>query len=406
MFLRGIADDYDAWGSADWSYESLLPLFREQERDLDYPDSPIHGGNGPIPVRRERPEDWLIHQQAFYEAVTRMGFREKADLADSEGEGIGPIPMNMFGGFRTSAAMGFLDPIRSAPTLSICSSTRVLKVLFERGRAVGVLAERDGRLIRIEGTEVVLCSSGFMTPHVLVHSGIGQAATLAKLEIPILVDLPGVGQNAHDHPAVAVEVLAPEKYLADENDPRFQTMLVMSSGHGGYRNDMHIFPAHLFGESLLFDACMQHATAVGYLDFKADIRERPCINFCYLQSEVDRARFREAVRLIIELLAQPSLQEIGRCRAEPTDDVLRDDHLLDQWIEESLGSAMHTSGTCRMGAADDADAVVDYRGRVKGVEGLRIADLSIAPDVIRAPANPTAIVIGQKVAQFMLAEMT
>jgi len=401
MFMRGIAEDYDSWGSPQWSYSSVLPSLQRQERDLDFGSGDIHGGEGPIPVRRAPSGSWIPHQAAFHEAVTRMGFQEKADLSRSAGEGVGPIPMNRVDGIRVSAAMGYLDPARSRPNLSISAQTEVLQVLIEAGRATGVLAKRQGRLVRIDADEVILCTSGLMSPHLLIHSGIGPAPILSRLGIPIVTDLPGVGQNLRDHPSIAIETEPPDSFRPGPEDPVYQTMLVLTS-RGGDRNDMHVFPFFML-DRLRYDAILQSAHAVGELEFRsAEPDVLPLVRFRYLEDEIDRSRMRDAVHLMLELLEQPSLREIGSRRVEPDDDTLSSNEKLDRWIAESIGSAMHTCGTCRMGSQGDAGAVVDFEGRVQGVHNLRIADLSIAPNVIRAPANATAIMIGERMAELIL----
>lgn len=400
MFMRGVAEDYDSWGSPLWSSSSVLPFFQRAERDLDFGSAGIHGGDGPIPVRRAPADAWIPHQVAFHEAVIRMGFQEKVDLSSSPGEGVGPIPMNRVDNIRVSAAIGYLDPARNRPNLSISADTKVLKVLIEGGRATGVLAERQGKVTRIDSDQVILCTSGLMSPHLLIQSGIGPAPVLSRLGIPITVDLPGVGQNLHDHPSIAIETDPPDSYRPTPEDPVYQTMLVQTS-RGGDRNDMHIFPFFML-DRLRYDAILQSAHAVGELEFRsADPEVLPLVRFHYLENEADRSRMRDAVKLMQELLEQPSLQEIGHRRVEPDDEVLGSNERLDRWIAESIGSAMHTCGTARMGAQGDPGAVVDFEGRVHGVRDLRVADLSIAPNVIRAPANATAIMIGERMADLI-----
>ncbi len=412
IFVRGIAEDYDSWGSPLWSYDSVLPFFIEQENDLDFPDRVIHGSRGPIPVRRPARDSWVAHQRAFYEAVVGCGFGEKEDLAESAGEGVGPVPLNRIDGLRVSAAMGYLDPIRSHPNLSISAGTSVVRLLWDGRKVAGVIAERDGQMVWASADEIVLSTSGIMSPHILIHSGIGPGATLSRLGLPVVNDLAGVGQNFHDHPVVSVQVAAPEPFLPRPDDPWFQTMLVMTCDAGVGRNDMHIYPLgmsmdqavgiSIHENALSYDACMQLPLSAGHLEFgSADPSDLPALRFGYLEHELDRRRFREAIEVVLRILGHPAMSALGP-RLAPTDEDLASDAALDAWMAHNLSSAFHTSGTCRMGPGDDPAAVVDFEGRVHGVDNLRIADLSIAPNVVRAPENATATMIGQRIGDLMI----
>lgn len=403
MFMRGVDEDYDAWRSPLWSAGTFVDYFRRQETDLDYPDSPIHGDSGPIPVRRAPKARWPRYQADFYAAVQSLGFEEKADLAVSEGCGVGAIPMNIVDGLRTSTAMAYLDPARACPELSILPDTNVLRVLIDQGRATGVLAAGPSGVVELRASEVVLCASGVMTPHILTHSGIGSAAKLRQLGVPVVQDLPGVGQNAQDHPSIAVEFATPDEYRP-EGTSRYETMLVQSSGIGGDRNDVHVFPTYLsFDDSFKLVSCLEVPRSRGVVETVSDDpSDLPKIEFRYLEHQDDRVRVREAVRLILELADQPALKPLRGARLDLGDVEVSNDEALDAWVAESLDSAMHTSGTCRMSATEDPESVVDDHGRVHGVEQLRVADISIAPVLPRVPVNATAVAIGSRIADLML----
>jgi len=398
-FFRGLPEDYDSWGSPLWSYATVERFFRKLETDLDFPGSPIHGNAGPIPVRRVPENQLLPHQVAFYEAVTGFGFTEKLDLGDPVGEGVGRLPMNKIDERRISAAMAYIDPVRQRPNLTIWGNCAVTKVLVQRARAIGVLAERYGNTIRVEAGDVVLSAGALATPHLLLLSGIGPAASLSRLGIPIVHDLPGVGQNVHDHPMVIIEVSPPEGFQPQQNDPMYQVILVHSCASSSMRNDLHIVPGIGFEDTLTYQAVIQRAISCGELEFvSSDPSVPPRIHYHYLEHETDRARFREAVRLILDLLQHRALREIGKVRLKPEKADLASDASLDRWIGRSLSSAYHTSGTCKMGPAGDPLAVVDDHGRVHGISDLTLADLSVAQDVIRAPTNATAIMIAERIA--------
>ena len=402
IFFRGIQEDYDSWGSPLWTHREVERFFKKIETDLDFPDRPIHGSTGPIPVKRVQHDAVLPHQTAFHEAVTDFGFGVKEDLAESAGQGIGRIPLNKIGGFRTSAAIGYLDPARDRANLTILPLARVIRVLVNNGTATGILVRQAEETSMIQADLVVLCAGGLMTPHILMHSGIGPAVSLSRLGIPIVCDLPGVGENAHDHPGVGVQVATPERFRPKTSDPAFQMMLVMTSKSTSIRNDMAVYPSFVFEEVIQYRSTMQLPLSVGNLEFlSADPDVLPRIRYHYLEEEIDRTRFRESVRLVIELLDHPALRELGKARLEPQDAELSSDAALDEWIDRELNSAMHTSGTCKLGSPNDPLAVVDDRGRVYGVDRLIIADLSIAPNVARAPANATAMMVGERIADLI-----
>jgi choline dehydrogenase len=401
-FFRGQPADYDAWGSELWSYPQVEVFFKKLENDLDFPDSPIHGNSGPTPVKRVSEADLLPHQVAFGEAVLRAGFKEKIDLGNPLGEGIGRLPMNKVDGRRVSAAMAYIDPVRSRPNLTIWGSCLVTRVLVEGGRAIGVQAQMNGELVRIEADQVVLSAGGLLTPQLLIQSGIGPAQTLHRLGIPVRCDLDGVGKNVHDHPQVDVELAPPDRLQPRQTDPMHQLVLIRSLSACSTENDAHIIPGFVFAESLTYKVVLQRTVGSGELEFQSgEPGSRPRIHYRYLEHEADLARFRESVRLIVELLDQPSLRELGANRLNLESQDLSDDRALDKWIIGALHSSYHTSGTCRMGPTSDAGAVVDDRGRLHGIDNLILADLSVAPDVPRAPANATALMIGERIAELV-----
>jgi choline dehydrogenase len=403
MFFRGSPEDYNSWGSPLWTYESVEPFFKRLETDLDFPDSSLHGHDGPIPVRRARQDRWLPHINAFHEAVVRAGFAEKVDLADWTSEGIGPIPMNIVDGRRVSAAMGYIDPIRHRSNLTVWGDCMATRVVVENKIAKAVVAWRNSELVQVAGDYIVLAAGGLSTPNLLVLSGIGPSAPIRNFGMSVVQDMPGVGQNLHDHPIAMVEATPPVRFRPQANDPLFQVALTLSTSIGGMRNDVRIFPSfNSFDDRITYYCSLLHPLSCGELEFRSlDPTIGPRVHFRYLEDEVDRARLRYAVQRAIEVLKHPGLSEIEKRRTEPADSDLRSDRQLDDWILRTLHSSMHTSGTCRIGSASDDMAVVDDRCRVHGIENLSVADLSVAPSLVRAPTNATAVMIGERVADLI-----
>jgi choline dehydrogenase len=402
MFFRGAPDDYDSWGAEPWRYSEVERFFRRSESDLDYPNSPIHGSDGPILVRRPPRSTWLPHQRAFHEAALGLGFAEHADLADASAEGVGAIPINHVGGRRISAAVGYIDPVRTRPNLTVWGDTTAVRLRIDGRRAVGVLVDRGGTAVEVAADRLVLAAGGLGTPHLLMRSGVGPAPALRRLGIPVVRELPGVGQNVHDHPLLCVDVAVPDEFRPRAGDPDYQTLLVCSSGIGAAGRDVHVFPAFV-EETLRYHAVLALPASSGELEFVSpDPAVPPRIRFRYLSDPTDRARLRGAVRTILDLVEQPALARMGGVRVEPGREELASDEALDAWIARSLESTYHTCGTCRMGSPGDDMAVVDARGTIHGLANVTVADLSIAPNVVRAPTNATAVMIGERIADLMV----
>jgi choline dehydrogenase len=410
MFVRGLPEDYDAWGSPLWSWQAVLPFFRKLETDLDF-GGELHGKEGPIPVGRLRPESWLPFQAAFYESARAAGIPEQPDINDPSGWGVGPIPRNDPDGIRVSAAIGHLLPARGRHNLAVEGDCTVSRVLFEGGRAVGVEGVQRGRPFRVRAGEVVLCAGAIATPQLLLLSGLGPADALRNLGVEVLADLPGVGQNLRDHAIVTVDVRFDPDRVPNVEAPRNQTMLVTTASGSPTRRDLFLVPYSgfasepdpvtgvppLVGQHLILR--LELPVGSGTLSLlSADPAQPPCLDFRLLEEQWDRSRMREAVRLGADLLEGSAWKGVAEGMANPDRHLLGSDATLDAWIRGALGTALHSCGTCRLGADADPLAVVDDGCRVRGVAGLRVADLSIAPNVPRGNTNATAMMIGERAA--------
>jgi predicted dehydrogenase (TIGR03970 family) len=401
IFQRGLPEDYDAWGSDLWAYDAVLPYFRRYEHDLDF-DGPIHGKDGPVPVRRFPPDEWEPSQRAFYEAALALGYPEKPDHQQPDGYGIGPAPRNGYEDVRRSAALTHLQPARGRPNLTVRGDARVLAVRFDGTRATGVdVLGGHGGFSFVEAGEVILTCGGIETPHLLLASGVGPAVELRRHGVSVVADHPGVGKNLRDHPSASLELDAAG--CVDE-DPRHNVLLVYTAEGSPLRNDMNMLSSsfHVTDEtgavSPFFNmlTILNASESVGEITLTSgDPLAAPRIVYGYLESEFDRRRFREGVRISARLVEQEAYERLGVRRIGPTDDVLDSDDALDAWVAANLFTFFHTCGTCRMGE------VVDERGLVHGLEGLRVADLSIAPDVPRAAPNATAFMIGERMADLV-----
>ena len=413
IFLRGAPEDYDlwaSWGNDEWAFLKVLPYFRKLERDLDIRDD-FHGGDGPTPVRRHKREEWLPFQAAWFQACVAAGFPQDWDMNHPESGGVGPLPMNNLDGIRMNTAMTYISPSRHRINLTIRSDVAVRQVLFDGMAATGVEVESSGEIFRVEGDEIILAAGAIGSPQLLMLSGVGPADRLRDVGIPVVHELPGVGQNFRDHPTVAVRLAAKEGYSLDPNLPGAQTALRYTAQGSQTRNDMQIMPSsYLFplggvileGEDLRFHCVLELAKGAGELYVTSrDPNVQPHLEYRYLEDPWDRQRLREAVRLCVRLIEHPAYDGIVARRVGPTDEDLASDEALDAWMLGFVSTTQHISGTCKMGPDSDSLAVVDQYCRVHGLEHLRVVDASVMPDVTRANTNATTIMIAERVADWL-----
>lgn len=413
VFLRGVPEDYDrwaSWGNDQWSFINVLPFFRRLETDTDIRDD-FHGFDGPVPVRRHKRENWLPLQEAFHRACTAAGFPETYDHNHPDSTGVGALPMNNPNGVRMSTALTYVNPNRHRLNLTIRPNVMVRRILFDGRRATGVEVASGGETFLAEAGLIVLSAGAIASPQLLMLSGVGPANHLSSLGIPVVKDLPGVGQNLRDHPLCPVRVQTKEGFPLDPNAPRIQTVLRYTATGSATRNDMQILPSSfstpLGGdpfakEGIRFTCILELANSAGEIRLSStNPDDQPIINCRYLEDPKDRERMREAVRLSMGFMKQQSFKDIVDVSISPTEADLASDEALDAWMLENVNIGQHLSGTCKMGPASDPMAVVDQYGRVHGLENLRVADASIMPDVIRANTNLTTIMIGERIADFI-----
>ena len=397
VLLRGIPEDYDGWaseGNNEWSFIDVLPFFRKMETDLDITDD-FHGNEGPIPVRRYKREDWLPFQQAFVQATRAAGYPEDYDMNAPDSGGVGPIPMNNPEGVRMSTALTFLRAVRHRLNITIRANVMVHRILFEGKKAVGVEVESGGEIYRIETDQVVLSAGSMASPQLLMLSGVGPADHLREMGIPVVHDLPGVGQNLRDHPVVDVICEVREDHEQDPLAPRTQTGLRYTAAGSPDRNDMQIMASSFstpIGGADPFEAggvriqcILELADGAGEVRLSAnDPGVQPSLNYHYLELERDLARLREAVRISMDLLEHGAFGPIVDKVVQPTEEDLASDEALDQWMRRTVFNTTHASGTCKMGPASDAMAVVNQHLSIHGLENIKVADASVMPNVIRA----------------------
>ena len=242
VLLRGVPEDYDGWagdGNDGWGFVDVLPYFRKMETDLDISDD-FHGSEGPIPVRRFARETWLPFQQAFVQSCLEAGYPADEDMNHPDSGGVGPIPMNNPEGVRMSTALTFLREVRHRLNLTVRPNVVVRRILFEGSTAVGVEVESGGEVFQVEAGQIVLSAGAMASPQILMLSGVGPADHLREMGVPVIHELPGVGQNLRDHPIVAVIAKVRDDHEQDPLAPRTQTALRYTATGSPDRNDMQI----------------------------------------------------------------------------------------------------------------------------------------------------------------------
>ena len=419
VYLRGLPEDFERWasfGNEEWNYTKVLPFFRKAETDLDIQDD-FHGSDGPIPIVRRENQPWPDVQTAFHAAAMERGYVTNPDLNGPDSPGIGAIPMNNQAGVRMSTAITHLNPVRHRLNLTVKGNVFVRRVRFDgtgstgSPRAVGVEAESGGEIFNVQADQVVLCAGALKSPHMLMLSGIGPRDQLDEFGIRVLHESPGVGQNLFNHPMGNVTFRVKDHVQLTANAGALRFGLRVTSEPPSHPHDVMLHTLGIFnvmtGEHLP-DRTARIACALELPDGSGWVRlqssdptVQPSINYRYFHNENDMRRMRDAVRLAADMLESDAYQDVMEHRTAPTDDVLSSDEDLDAWIRQTVGTSRHVSGTCRIGPDGDPMAVTDQQCRVRGVQGLWIADSSIMPQVTRANTNATAIMIGERVADWI-----
>jgi len=425
-FQRGLPEDFDSWsslGNDEWSYAKVLPYFRKTEHDHDIRDD-FHGTEGPLPIRRRQSGPWPDIQKAFHAACMQAGFGTTEDTNGPNPSGVGVSPTNNLDGVRMSVAMTHLNPMRHRLNLTVRGGVLVRKVLIEDLKAVGVEVESGGEVFNVEADRVVLSAGAIKSPHLLMLSGIGPEDQLQQFGIPTVHKLPGVGQSLWNHLSAQITFMVKEGITLDADADAVHFSLHYTSQGSSENNDMLLRSSsvvehrpervpglrtkYLTGEVppdrvARISCTLGLPDGSGYVKLaSADPGVQPSFNYRYLQNPNDARRVREGLRFANRLLESDAYKDVADHRIYPTDDILADDDALDLWLRQTVGTARHVSGTCRMGPDSDPMAVVDQHCRVKGVQGLWVVDASVMPRVPRSGgAHATVVMIGERVVDWI-----
>lgn len=409
--LRGQRYDFDEWGLPGWSWDECLEAFCNIETDQDFPESEIHGHEGPIPVRRHTQEELVPWQAAFIDAAQSLGFESCDDHNDLSKTGVGPHAMNKIAGERMNAARCYLDDkVRARSSLTIFSDSHVRRVLFEGQRAVGVEVEYRGETVVHLAKEVILSGGAIGTPGILIRSGVGPRAQLERLGIDVVKDAP-VGARLLDHPGVTMFMLAKPGVIR-LSDPLIQTALRYTARNSNYKDEMQLQPGSFVplptGDAplVMIMTSIGKPSGEGRIFFEsADPHARPRIESDFLLEPDDLEKACEAMELAWLCASSPAMRELATF-AVPNERMFSSRKALREWIPRQTGSGYHPCGTVKMGEASDPLAVTDERGRVRGVEGLYVADASLFPTVPSSNTHFPTLMLGERFAQFFADGLT
>lgn len=434
VYTRGNPGDYDAWeqehGCKGWGFAGVLPYFKRMET-APGGDDRYRGRSGPMRITTPRYASNPLNT-AFLEAGRALGYPMSADPNGAQHEGFGPAEQTIAGGERLSTAAAYMGPdVRRRPNLTILANTLVECVLLQGRRATGIRVRRSGSIQNFSARrEVILAAGAVGSPQILMLSGIGPAAELARHGISVKHDLPGVGQNLQDHLdlplkfrcmtsdslkryttmlgriPVGIDWFLRRKGVAASN--QFEVAAYLRSRPGVPRPDLkfEFFPlgvssetfAPYPGESFQIHCTAEASHARGHLTLKsADPTAAPVMQFNYLSDPRDMELFRRGIALVRELVRAAPFAPFAGAELEPGEAV-QSEAAMDDYIRQRSNTAYHISCTCRMGGVEDPMAVVDPELRIRGIDGLRVADASVMPVVVTSNLNATAIMIGEKAA--------
>jgi choline dehydrogenase-like flavoprotein len=434
LYVRGQHEDYDRWrqrGNVGWGYDDVLPYFKKAENQCRGEDE-YHGTGGPLTVSDWRHEDPL--SEAFVKAAVETGIPFNPDFNGKTQEGAGFFQTTTRRGRRASSAYSYLRPAMRRSNMHVETAALARRILFEGKRAKAVEYSQKGNLRTARARKEVLVSSGaYNSPQLLQLSGVGPADLLKTHGIDIVLDAPGVGNDLQDHLQVRLVTRCAQRITLNDiiNHPVRRTMagvryalsrsgpLTIAAGTSGafFKTNprlaspdiqIHFIPfsTDKMGEKLhpfsgfTASVCQLRPESRGSLKIRsADPSVPPEIRINYLATETDRAAFIDGINILRKILAAPALKPYSVEEVYPGSKVSSDEDMLD-YCRKTGSTVYHPTSTCRMGG--DPLAVVDQRLRVRGIEGLRVVDASVMPDLMSGNTNAPTIMIAEKASDMIL----
>ncbi len=432
IYTRGNALDYDGWrqaGCEGWAYEDVLPYFRKAE-DNDTFDNRYHGKGGPLGV--SKPAAPLPICEAYFKAAGELGIPFNPDMTGEKQDGVGYYQLTQRNVRRSSASIAYLNPARGRKNLTIRTGAQVLKIIVEKGRAVGVELAGEG-VVRAE-RELILSSGAIGSPRLLMLSGIGPADHLKSAGVTVVFDQPGVGSNLQDHLDLFViaectgphtydryakphlSVLAGLQYILSKTGP-VASSLFETGGfwyadpearspdiqfHLGLGSGIEAGVAAMENGGVTLNSAYLRPRSRGTVRLSsADPLAAPLIDPNYWEDPYDREMSIRGLKLAREIMRQDALKPFVKAERLPGPEVSTDEDYFNYACAHAK-TDHHPAGTCRMGS--DPAAVVDPRLRFNGIEGLRVVDASIMPTVVSSNTNAPTIMIAEKAADMIRAD--
>jgi choline dehydrogenase len=437
LYVRGQHEDYDRWrqrGNVGWGYDDVLPYFKKAEHQTRGADD-YHGTGGPLSVSDWRHADPL--SEAFVKAAVETGIPFNPDFNGVAQEGAGVFQTTTRRGRRASSAFCYLRPAKGRNNLSVETSALAQRIIFDGRRACAVEYRQNGTLLRARARKEVLLSSGaYNSPQLLQLSGVGPAELLKRHGIDLVLDAPGVGNDLQDHMQVRIVMRCAKTITLNDivNHPVRRTFaglqyaafrsgpLTIAAGTSGafFKTNprlatpdiqIHFIPfsTDKMGEKLhafsgfTASVCQLRPESRGSLTIRsADPSAPPEIRINYLAAETDRTAVVDGIRILRKILAAPALKPYCGNEIYPGSDKTSDEELLD-FCRKTGSTVYHPTSTCRMG--NDSLAVVDQQLRVRGIEGLRVVDASVMPDLMSGNTNAPTIMIAEKASDMILEEV-
>ena len=428
VFLRGAPSDYDGWealGAKGWGYKDVLPYFKRMEHNVRGADA-YRGQGGPMTISDIKKPS--ANAKAFVEACTRLQFSLNPDFNGERIDGVGMVQLNVRNGWRCSTAAGYLKPNLRRKNLELMTRTHVRRILFEGRRAVGVEVEERGSVKRIGARREVIVSGGAInSPVLLMNSGVGSAVELKAVGIEVHHDLPGVGKNLQDHvqarftfltqhPGTLNEILTSKRQQARMSLEWLMSrsgQLAVGATEGTLFAKSHPsepvpdlqFQSVNFSTEHLtlgldrwpgfgFNFCVCRPKSRGEIKLADGTRRsKPRIFANYFSDDDDMRRSVAAFHIGRQIIATEPYRSLIFCEVRPGAHVVEEEQIR-SFIRQVAGTVYHPCGTCRMG--QDDKAVVDTELRVRGIEGLRVADASVMPAIPSPNIHPATIMIAEK----------